>query len=204
MSRMRYWLPPLLVLILWSLGLCDDCSSPQDAMDTWWVGPPVEGLVGAVIVGVVNGETIINTIFNKPPAEGGEGDEEDEDPPEYTLDVTTQDHQTELMLDSDEGLWVYAAVRVINPPPGYSPMDDLASVSFSGPPQLSISAPQMRGQTKAVMVKAVTPPDGSEPKSATLTVSATLGGNPMSLPVNFTISGGYKLVVTTRSEWSGV
>lgn len=199
--KIPFWLTPLLILALWHLGLCDDCSSPEDAMDTWWIGPPIKGLVSAVIVGVVNGETIIRTVLGGKPAEG-ESDS-DEPGPEFSLDVTTQDHQTELSLDAEEGLWVYAAVRVIRPPPGYNPMADLRTVHFSGPAHLSLSSPQLRGATKAVQVKAVTPADGSAPSEATLTVSATLAGNPISLPVHFTISGGYRLVVRTRSEFAG-
>lgn len=203
MNRPPYWLIALVILALWSLGLCDDCSSPEDAMDTWWVGPPVKAAISAVIAAVVNGETVISTIIKGGDGGDEEGEEDEEEPPQFTLDVTTQDHQTTLVLDSPEGLWVYAAVKVINPPEGYNPLADLQTVSFSGPTHLSVSSAQTRGQTKAVQVRAVSPADGDPPKEATLTVSASLNGNPISVPVNFTIDQGYKLVVTTRSEWAG-
>lgn len=202
MNRPPYWLIALIFLALWSLGLCHDCSSPEDAMDTWWVGPPLKTAIATVIAAVVNGETVISTILSG--GETGEETDDEEKQSKFTLDVTTEDQQTTLVLDAPEGLWVYASVEAINPPEGYNPMADLQTVSFSGPSHLSISAAQMRGQTKAVQVRAVSPGgDASPPKEATLTVSATLNGNPISVPVVFTIDQGYKLVVTTRSEWSG-
>lgn len=202
MNRPPYWLIALIFLALWSLGICDDCSTPEDAMDTAGVGPPIKAAISAIIAAVVNGETILTTIIK---GDGGdEESDEDEDPSEFTLDVTTEDQQTTLVVDAPEGLWTYASVRVVNPPEGYNPLADLQTVAFSGPSHLSISAAQMRGDTKAVQVRAVSPGgDQDVPREATLTVSATLNGNPISVPVVFTIDQGYELVITTRSEWLG-
>ncbi|MEW6281312.1 MAG: hypothetical protein AB1758_22065 [Candidatus Eremiobacterota bacterium] len=196
-DRLRVLLTLGLVLLLWQLGWADDCSTPEDAMDTIWVGPSIKGLISAVIAVAVNGRTILTQVLG-----GGQPRSGDQKPPMFRLEVVTQNRRTDLVPDAEEGIWVHAWVRVVNPPPGYSPLADTASIAFTEDQALHLSAPQMTGSRKAVYVRAVTPPGGEAPARATLNVSATLAGQPVAAPVTFSLGGGYRLEVTTYSEWS--
>lgn len=185
------------VLLLRHLALADDCSSPEDAMDTWYVGPPVKGLVSTVIAVSVNGKTIL-TKWLKPATPP----DKDSQPPFYRLNASSQDRRTDLVLDGSEGLWVYAWISVTNPPPGYDAAAATEAIGFSAPDCLQLSEPQLAGSRKAVHVRAITPASGEAPSSATLICSATLSGQPVVAPMPFALQGGYEMVVTTSSEWS--
>lgn len=192
-----------LVLAVCSLGWADDCSSPEDTMDTLWIGPPIKALISAVIVVAVNGETILTQVLQAAGDGGASGEEGEEapDPPLFRLNVNTEGRRTTLQVGSDQGLWVYASIQVVNPPPDLDLAGMVAEIGFSGEPALQLSGAQIQRARKAVYVKAVSPADGSAPEKATLTVSAVLAGRPVTAPVNFTLSGGYELVVETHSEW---
>lgn len=188
-----------LVLALRSLGWADDCSSPEDAMDTSWIGPPIKGLVSTIISAAVNGQTVMTKIL-KPP--GDKPPDPKEKPPFYRLNLNTQNRRTDLALDG-EGLWVYAWVQVVNPPPGFDAAAATDSIVFSADDSLSLSAPQGVGGRKAVYVKGVTPPGGDAAASGTLAASVILAGQPVRASVTFQLSAGYELVVTATSEWTG-
>lgn len=188
-----------LVLALRSLGWADDCSSPEDAMDTTWIGPPIKGLVSTIISAAVNGQTVMTKIL-KPP--GDKPADPKEKPPFYRLNLNTQNRRTDLALDG-EGLWVYAWVQVVNPPPGFDAAAATDSIAFSSDDSLSLSAPQGVGGRKAVYVKGVTPPGGEAATSGSLAASVVLAGQPVRASVTFQLSAGYELVVSASSEWSG-
>lgn len=196
---MNPWLRFALTLVLaWlatELGWADDCSTPEDAMDTIWVGPPIKGAISVIIAAAVNGHTIMTQVL-KPPG----GGPSDGPPAELRLEVTTQERRTNLTPGADEGLWVYASIRSRNAPP---PMVAAAqaSIAFAGDAALSLSAPQSTGGRKAVYVRAVA---ADEPAaSGTLTVSAVLAGTPVVAPVVFTLGSGYELEIQTFSTWAG-
>lgn len=193
---LRFLLTLVLVYLATELGWADDCSTPEDAMDTLWVGPPLKGAISVIIAAAVNGQTIMTQVL-KPPGDTPPGDTP---PAELRLEVTTQDRRTDLAPGADEGLWVYASIRSSNAPP---PMVAAAqgSIAFAGDEALSLSAPQASGGRRAVYVRAAEAE--KPPPTATLTVTATLAGTPVAAPVVFTLGGGYELEIETSSAWAG-
>lgn len=195
---MNPWLRLALTMILaWlatSSGWADDCSTPEDAMDTIWVGPPLKGAIAVILAAAVNGQTIMSQIL-KPPGGGAT----DQPPIELRLEVTTQGRRTDLAPGDEAGLWTYATIRASNAPPAMVAAAQ-ASISFSGEAALLLSAPQSTGGRKAVLVRAAAE---DPPPAATLTVRATLAGRPVVAPVVFTLGSGYELEIRTSSEWDG-
>lgn len=201
---MNPWVRLALTLVLaWlatELGWADDCSSPEDTMDTLWVGPPLKGIMSILIAAAVNGQTIMSQVLQRPGTQPGEQGEKPQ--PELRLEVNTQDRRTELTPGDDEGLWAYASIRSRNAPPTLVSAAS-ASISFSGDAGLSLSGHQQAGSRKAVYVRAVQAEGESPPVTAVLTVHAVLAGQPVAAPVTFKLGGGYELEIQTSSQWSG-
>ena len=203
--KVNPWLRLLLTIgLVWlatELGWADDCSSPEDAMDTLWLGPPLKGIISVIIAVAVNGQTILSQVLQRPPGPGTpEG--EAPPPPELRLEVNTQDRRTDLAPGAEEGLWVYASIRARNAPPALVSAA-FSSISFSGDPNLSLSAVQHSGSSKAVYVRALETSGESPPASATLAVHAVLAVQPVVAPVVFSLAGGYELEIQTSSAWRG-
>jgi hypothetical protein len=197
------WIRLLLTLLLFclasELGWADDCSSPEDAMDTIWMGPPLKGIISVIIAVAVNGQTILNQLLTLPGSATPEA--QDAPPPELRLEVVTQDRRTDLTPGAAEGLWVYASIRARNAPP---PLVGAAfsSISFSSSSgALALSGPQAAGSRRAVYVRAREPEGDAPAPSATLMVRAVLAGQPVAAPVVFTLGGGYALEIRTSSAW---
>lgn len=197
------WLRLLLtVLLVWlasELGWADDCSSPEDAMDTIWMGPPIKGIVSVIIAVAVNGQTILNQVLTTPGSKTS--DAQDAPTPELRLEVVTQDRRTDLTPGGAEGLWVYASIRARNAPPALVGAAS-SSISFNASSEaLALSGQQAAGARRAVYVRAREPEGDAPPASATLMVRAVLAGQPVAAPVVFTMGGGYELEVRTSSAW---
>ena len=197
------WLRLLLtVLLVWlasELGWADDCSSPEDAMDTIWMGPPIKGIVSVIIAVAVNGQTILNQVLTAPGSKTT--DAQDAPTPELRLEVVTQDRRTDLTPGAAEGLWVYASIRARNAPPALVGAAS-SSISFrSSCEALALSGQQAAGSRRAVYVRAREPEGDTPPASATLMVRAVLAGQPVAAPVVFTLGGGYELEIRTSSAW---
>lgn len=183
--------------LLTAAGWADDCSSPEDAMDTIWLGPPIKGIISTVIAVAVNGSTIFSKPSGPPPEDGQKPDKQTR----IELKVDTEGARTELEMDDPEGIWCYATVQVTNPPEGFSVEGAIASIRFSGADWLELGSPQLRADKKAVYVTAVKRGEGTPAPKATLTVNAVLNGEPVTAPVEFTLLGDLKLEVETFSEW---
>jgi len=199
----RPWLRlALTLLVVWLVtgtGWADDCSSPEDAMDTIWMGPPLKGILSVLIAAAVNGQTILSQVLTRPGTQAGE---KQEGPiPELRLEVVTQDRRTDLAPGAAEGLWVYASIRARNAPPALVNAAS-SSIGFHAAPEtLSLSGQQGAGSRRAVYVRALDVQAQPPPTSATLTVHATLAGKPVAAPVVFSLRGGYELEIKTSSAW---
>lgn len=180
-----------------ALGLADDCSSPEDAMDTIWLGPPIKGIISTVIAVAVNGSTIFSKPSGPPPEDGQKPDKQTR----IVLKVDTEGARTELAIDDPEGIWCYATVEVSNPPEGFSVEGAIASIGFSGADWLELGNLQQRAGKKAVYVTAVKRGEGAPAPKATLTVNAVLNGEPVTAPIEFTLLSDLRLEVETWSEW---
>jgi len=195
---LRLVVTALLVWLAHEAGWADDCSTPEEAMDTIWVGPPFKGLAAVIIAAAVNGQTSMTQILKPPAADGAKS----EGPAaELRLEVTTQDMLTSLSVGDSQGRGVQAWIRAVNAPPALVGAAT-ASIAFqTTSPCLQVSPTQQVGRRKSVRVRAVAGADGSVPEEAVLTVRAVLAGQPVVAPVNFQLEGGYRLVVKATSEW---
>jgi len=197
------WLILLIVLLFTLLlpetAFADDCAKDyrraEDCLRTPGIAEGIATVAGATVVILVNGTSIGETILGRDKGDDDQGENEDEeDPPRYSMELSTEGSRTELKADGEDTLWIYGRVTCDKPEIDTGSITAGMSFSAQGPSGdwLILGPPRMSGGSKAVRVQARPPYEGAELQSsdATVVISAIIEGEEINGPVDLSLSEG--------------
>lgn len=186
-----------LCLLLWlcvpGIARADDCAQDwrraEDCLRSPGFAQGIATGAGTIITILVNGATVAQSFG--PSREGEEGDEE---PPRYTLDIRTDGMRTTLLADGEETLWLYAQVRCDKPEVDTASLTAGLRFVAVGPNSdwLLLGPSQPSGGFKAVPVRARPPSPTAQllDPTATVAVSGLIEGELAQGPVELTLEEG--------------
>ena len=167
--------PLVLLVALPAMLRADDCDRDKSRLeDCLRSNGYAQGIATTVAVAatiLVNGAAI-QTLILKPRTVEVKPGEDPPPPVNYSLDIKTQGQQTTVTVDSEEPLWIYAAVTCTDPKIDTAALT--ASITFAAgganADWLLLGNPAGSGGYQAVAATAQTPEEGAVLKIGTTAV----------------------------------